>query len=79
MNKESWTSFIVGLAATFVSVGIAYGVCASKISQLEQQAIQMKLDHDQVVALIVKFDMVIDDLKEIKFEIKELKGMLKDK
>lgn len=74
---RDWTTFLISLATTFIAVGIAYGICVSKISQLEQQAIQIKLDHDSVISLVTKFDMVIDDLKEIKFELKEIKSRIK--
>jgi hypothetical protein len=76
MTKDM-TNFVIGIATTFVAVGISYGVCISKISQLEQQASQIRLDHDSVISLVTKFDTVLEDLKEIKIDLKEIKTKIK--
>ena len=69
--QTSWINFLVGLATTFVAVGVSYGICISKISALEEVALRVQSDHDVLVRISEKIDVIQRDVKEIKSDVKK--------
>jgi len=67
-------NFVLSLITSGVIVGACYGVLSSKIITLEACAEIAKADHEKVLVINTKLDVIIEDLREIKIDLKELKG-----
>ena len=56
-------SVIIGVVSGILSVGISYGINSQKIKQLELQMSEFKKDHDLLVALNTKIDLLLKQKK----------------
>lgn len=72
ISQNTW-QFIVYLALLVLTVGVTYGAMTVKVSALEDCAKISRSDHDIVLVVQSKLDGIIEDLKEIKSDIKDLK------
>lgn len=52
--------YVIGVAATFVSVGISWGIMTTKVKNLESQMDNLQKDHDLLVELNTKMDMLLN-------------------
>lgn len=74
--SQNMINFVLSLITTGIIVGAAYGAVSSRINALEYSAIISSKDHEVVLVINTKLDTIIDDIKEIKIDLKELKAKI---
>lgn len=72
MTQSTW-QFIIYIAILVLSVGITYGALNVKVSILEDSAVISSKDHDLITSIQTKLDFILDDLREIKLDLKAIK------
>jgi len=65
--------FVISLIITGIVVGTAFGAISSRVSDLETCMVIAKADHERVLVIGTKLDIIIEDLREIKITIEGLK------
>jgi hypothetical protein len=70
---STW-QFSVYIALLVLSVGVTYGALTIRIGNLEDCSAISKKDHDIVLVIGSRLESIIEDLKEIKSDLKELKA-----
>lgn len=58
--------YIIGIAATFVSIGVSWGIISTKVKQIEAQVEDMKKDHDLIIRLDTKMDGINENIRELR-------------
>lgn len=58
--------YVVGVAATFVSIGVSWGIISTKVKQIEEQMDDMKKDHDLIIRLDTKMDGINENIRELR-------------
>jgi hypothetical protein len=75
-NTNLW-QFLIYIAILLISIGATYGTANSRLNFLEDCAKITSKDHDSVLLLSAKLDAIIDDIREIKTDIKEIKSKIR--
>lgn len=58
--------YVIGVAATFVSIGVSWGIISTKVKQIEEQMDDMKKDHDLIIRLDTKMDGINENIRELR-------------
>ena len=66
--------FLIYIGLLILSVGVVYAKIDLKVCQLEQSALSSKEDHDNLIALNTKMNNMVEDIQEIKSDIKDIKN-----
>ena len=75
-NINVW-QFLIYLAILLLGLGASYGTANNRLNTLEDQAKVSQKDHETVISLTTKIDRMIDDIREIKIDVKEIKSKIK--
>jgi len=73
MNKQVMC-FLLQCGVLLVSVGIVWGTLSMKVGHLESEITSRKSDHDTLIIIVTKLDVVQTELVDIKLQIKELRN-----
>lgn len=68
--SQGVVNFTISLITAGILVGIAWGANASRICALEDNVKAYQSDHDVLIAISTKLDIVQRDIKEIKLDLK---------
>ena len=74
MKKEfniSLIQFIISLIVIAVSIATAYGANLNRINNLEYRMDNVKSDHDLLICLSTKMDVLLIDVKDVKSDLKK--------
>jgi hypothetical protein len=74
MKKEfniSLIQFIISLIVIAVSIATAYGANLNRINNLEYRMDNVKSDHDLLICLSAKMDILLIDVKDLKTDLKK--------
>jgi hypothetical protein len=74
MKKEfniSLIQFIISLIVIAVSIATAYGANLNRINNLEYRMDNVKSDHDLLICLSTKMDVLLVDVKDVKADLKK--------
>lgn len=73
-DKKEWTKFILGLAITIVTIGIAWGTLQTKVVVNTDRIDKMEVNFTTLQPLIIEnkilLHQALDELREIKVELK---------
>lgn len=65
--------YIIGISATFVSIGVSWGIFTTEIKQQKKELEELKnrvesfeKDHDLIIRLDTKVDGINENIKELK-------------
>lgn len=73
-DKLGITQFIVYLSIMILSIGVSYGAITIRLNVVEEKTMRYQNDHELILILNTKIDRLSEDLKDIKLDLKELKG-----
>lgn len=74
MKKEfniSLLQFIISLIIITVTIATAYGANLNRINNLEYRLDNVKSDHDLLICLSTKMDVLLIDVKDVKSDLKK--------
>jgi len=74
MKKEfniSLIQFIISIIVIAVSIATAYGANLNRINNLEYRMDNVKSDHDLLICLSTKMDVLLVDVKDVKADLKK--------
>jgi hypothetical protein len=70
MNRW-WVQMAITAGTILAALGIAWGAYGNKVGQLEKRVDQIQSDHDILITLNTKMDLVMKDLCEVKIDLKK--------
>jgi len=73
MNKW-WVQTLITIAIVLAGMSIAWGAYSTKVGQLEKKVEQLQPDHDLLIALNTKMDLVMKSLDEVRADVKKYMG-----
>jgi hypothetical protein len=75
---KGWMQFIVTILILIVGISVAWGTYVNKVGDLENQVTglenglkEIRTDHDAIISLSTKMDLIMADIKEIKCDLKK--------
>lgn len=71
MVKKDLIQFVIYLAVLVFGLGMSWATYGAKIGQLEQSAIVYSKDHDALIALDTKMDVLLRAMSEVQKDLKE--------
>lgn len=74
--SQNMINFVLSLITSGILVGMAYGAISARINALEDCAIVGKADHESVLVIGTKLDTIIEDIRELKQDIKDIKSRI---
>ena len=69
-HTRDWITFAISMVTTVLAVGICFGAMNNKIIKLEEEVKAYSADHDVLIRISEKLDIVQRDVKEIKMDVK---------
>ena len=69
-HTRDWITFAISMVTTVLAVGICFGAMNNKITKLEEEVKAYSADHDVLIRISEKLDIVQRDVKEIKMDVK---------
>ena len=69
MNKW-WVQTLITVITIVAGISVAWGNNAAKINGLENRVDSMKTDHDVLISLNTKMDIIMKDVHEVKDDLK---------
>jgi hypothetical protein len=70
MNKW-WVQTLITIGAMLVCISIAWATCSTKLTVLEKRVDQGQGDHDVLISLNTKMDLLMKDVGELKHDLKK--------
>jgi len=70
-HTRDWITFIISIVTTVLAVGICFGALNNKVTTLEEAVKTYSIDHDVLIRISEKIDIVQRDVKEIKLDMKK--------
>ena len=71
MNKEGWIALGIQVIVMALTVGACYATAIGKIQTLENRINARALDHDILIRLDQKVDVLMEEVKIIRIDLKE--------
>jgi len=74
-RRDKWIQFAIPIVITLITLlvglGVAWGAYSTKIKNLEEKVNSTVSDHDVLISLNTKMDLVITEIGELKQDLKK--------
>ena len=71
-KQQACMQFGLQVAILLASIAIAYGVIVTKVNALEKSIARSDIDHDAVIVIVTKLNIMQKDLNDIKQKVGDL-------
>lgn len=70
-DGKFWIQTVITLCTMLTCIGVAWGSYTSKISILEEKINRVQTDHDLLISVNAKLDIMLQDVGELKGDVKK--------